>query len=67
MMKVWFGYRLHAIVDSVSKLLADYRVTTATDAKTGALGDMIDGLSGTALYPYPHSNDSQLAVAISRD
>lgn len=45
--KIWFGYRLHAIVDSVSELPVDYRVTTATDAETGALADMIDGLSGT--------------------
>ena len=43
--KQWFGYRVHAIIDSVSELPVDYRLTTATDAETQVLSEMLEGLS----------------------
>ena len=39
--KLWFGFRIHAIVDSVHELPVDYRVTTATTAETDVLIEML--------------------------
>ncbi len=45
--KEWFGFRLHAIVDSVNELPVDYRVTTASDGEAVVLSQMLKEMDET--------------------